>query len=79
MTFGLGCTKKLTSLLHWIQDCFCTNDDSDHTLFNNQVLAEVQSYAHIRKPNMNLVNTDTNAKAKDPGKFKDEYLWHEWE
>ena len=29
ITFGLGHTKKLTSLMHWVQDCFHTNDKLD--------------------------------------------------
>ena len=29
ITFGLGHTKKLTGLMHWVQDCFCTNDQPD--------------------------------------------------
>lgn len=77
MTFGLGRTKKLTGLMHWIQDCFRTDDVPDHTLFDDVALAEAQSRAHIRKSDLDLV--DTNAKAADPGKFKDERKWHEWE
>lgn len=77
MTFGLGRTKKLIGLIHWIQDCFRTNDAPDHTAFDEQALAEAQSRAHVRKSDIDLV--DTNAKAADPGKFKDERKWHEWE
>jgi hypothetical protein len=76
MTFGLGRTKKLTGLMHWIQDYFCTAEDPDHTMFNNQALTEAQSRAHIRKSDLDLV--DTNTKAADPGKFKDERKWPEW-
>jgi hypothetical protein len=77
ITFGLGRVKKLTGLLHWIQDCFRTDDTPDHTLFDDDALAEAQSRAHVRKSDLELV--DTNAKAADPGKFKDERKWHEWE
>jgi hypothetical protein len=45
MTFGLGCTKKLTGLMHWIQDCFCCNNDPHHTAFDEDALAEAQSCA----------------------------------
>jgi hypothetical protein len=47
MTFGLGRTKKLTGLMHWIQDCFRCNDDPDHTVFDEDALAEAQSRAQI--------------------------------
>jgi hypothetical protein len=77
ITFGLGRTKKLTDLLHWIQDCFRTNDNPNHLNFTEQALAEALSRAHIRKSDLDLV--DTNAKAADPGKFKDERKWPEWE
>jgi hypothetical protein len=68
MTFGLGCTKKLTGLMHWIQDCFRCNDDPDHTIFDEDALAEEQSRAQIRKSDLELA--DTNIKAADPGKFR---------
>jgi hypothetical protein len=77
MTFGLGRTKKLIGMMHWVQDCFRTDDNPDHIAFNDQALAEAQSRAHVRKSDIDLV--DTNAKAADPGKFKDERKWHEWE
>jgi hypothetical protein len=70
MTFGLGRTKKLTALMHWIQDCFRCNDDPNHTVFDEDTLAEAQSHAQIHKSDLELV--DTNTKAANPGKFKDE-------
>ena len=70
ITFGLGCTKKLTGLMHWVQDCFRTDDYPDYTTFNDQQLTEAQSHALIRKADIDLV--DTNTKAADPGKFKEE-------
>jgi hypothetical protein len=76
MTFGLGRTKKLTVLMHWIQDCFRCNDDPDHTVFDKDTLAEAQSCAQIHKSDLELVNMNT--KAADPGKFKDERKWPEW-
>ena len=45
ITFGLGHTKKLTGLMHWVQDCFCTNDQPDYLTFNDKQLAEAQSHA----------------------------------
>jgi hypothetical protein len=77
MTFGLVRTKKLIGLMHWIQDCFRTDDDPNHTTFDEQALAEAQSRAHVRKSDIDLV--DTNAKAANPGKFKDKLKWHKWE
>jgi hypothetical protein len=77
ITFGLGRTKKLTGVMHWIQDCHRTSDVLDHNNFNEQVLAEAQSRALVRKSDIDLV--DTNTKAADPGKFKDERKWPEWE
>ena len=77
MIFGLGRTKKLVGLMHWIQDCFRTNDNPDLMAFNEQELTDAQSRAQVRKSDIELV--DTNSKAADPGKFKDERKWHEWE
>jgi hypothetical protein len=62
--------------MHWVQDCFRASDTPDHNAFNNEVLAEAQSRALVRKSDIDLV--DTNAKAADPGKFKDERKWPEW-
>jgi hypothetical protein len=75
--FGLGRTKKLTGVMHWIQDCHHTSDVPDHNNFNEQALAEAQSCALVCKPDIDLV--DTNTKAADPRKFKDECKWPEWE
>ena len=76
ITFSLGCTKKLTSLMHWVQDCFCTNDEPDYLTFNDKQLAEAQSHALVWKADLDLV--DTNTKAADPSKFKEECKWPEW-
>jgi hypothetical protein len=40
--FRLGCIKKLTGVMHWIQNCHCTNDAPDHNNFNEEALAELQ-------------------------------------
>ena len=76
ITFGLSCTKKLTGLMHWVQDCFCTDDYPDYLTFNDKQLAEAQSCALICKADIDLV--DTNTKMADPGKFKEECKWLEW-
>ena len=75
IVFGLGRTKKLTGLMHWVQDCFHTDDHPDYTTFNDEQLAEAQSRALVCKANIDLV--DTNTKVADPGKFKDECKWPE--
>jgi hypothetical protein len=75
--FGLGRTKKLTGVMHWIQDCHRTSDIPDHNNFNEQALVEVQIHALVHKLDIDLV--DTNTKVADPGKFKDECKWPEWE
>ena len=63
-------------LMHWIQDCSHASDDPDSVTFDEEALAEAQSHALVHKSDINLVNT--NSKAADPGKFKDEHKWPEW-
>jgi hypothetical protein len=77
IVFGLGRTKKLTGVMHWVQDRFRANDVPDHADFNEPALYEALSLAQIRKSDIDLV--DTNTKAANPGKFKDERKWPEWE
>ena len=76
ITFGLSRTKKLTSFMHWVLDCFCTNNEPDYLTFNDEQLAEAQSHALVCKADLDLV--DTNTKVADPGKFKEECKWPEW-
>jgi len=66
--FGLGRTKELIGIMHWIQDCYRASDIPDHNDFNEQALAEAQSRALIRKSDVELV--DTNTKAADPKKVQ---------
>ena len=73
ITFGLGHIKRLTGLIHWVQDCFHANDDPNHVTFNKEALAKAQSCALVCKSDIDLVNMNT--KAADPGKFKDERKW----
>ncbi len=77
IVFGLGRTKKLTGVMHWIQDCFRASDVPNHLNFNEAVLYQALSLAQVRKSDIDLVST--NSKAADPGKFKDERKWPEWE
>jgi hypothetical protein len=75
--FGIGRTKKLTGAMHWVQDCYRANDIPNHEDFTLEVLLEALSLAQIRKSDLELVVTNT--KVADPGKFKDERKWPEWE
>jgi hypothetical protein len=77
IVFGLGRTKKLTGVMHWVQDCYRADDAPDHGNFTMAALYEALSLAQIRKSDIELVTTNT--KAADPGKFKDERKWPEWE
>ncbi len=77
IVFGLGRLKKLVGVMHWVQDCFRTSDVPSHENFNEGALYEALSMAQVRKSDVDLVTT--NSKAADPGKFKDERKWPEWE
>lgn len=77
IVFGLGRTKKMVGVMHWVQDCFRASDIPNHEHFDEDVLFEALSLAQIRKSDVELVTTNT--KAVDPGKFKDERKWPEWE
>ncbi len=63
--------------MHWVQDCYRASDIPNHEHFDEEVLFEALSMAQIRRSDMELVAT--NSKAADPGKFKDERKWPEWE
>jgi hypothetical protein len=77
IVFGLAMTKKLASVMHWVQDRFRANDVPNHADFNEPALYEALSLAQIRKSDIDLVNTNT--KAANPSNFKDESKWPEWE
>ena len=77
IVFGLGRTKKLIGAMHWVQDCYRSNDPPESVAFNEQALYEALSLSQVRKADIDLVAT--NAKAVEPGKFKDERKWPEWE
>ena len=76
ITFSLGHTKKLTGLMHWVQDCFCINNQPGYLTFNDEQLAGAQSHALVCKADLDLVATNT--KVADPSKFKEECKWPEW-
>jgi hypothetical protein len=77
IVFGLGCTKKLIGTMHWVQDCYRSNDPPERVAFNEQALFEALSLSQVRKADIDLVAT--NAKAVEPGRFKDECKWPQWE
>jgi hypothetical protein len=77
IVFGLGRTKKLVGVMHWVHDCYRASDVPNHEHFDEETLFEALSMAQIRKLDMELVAT--NSKAADPGKFNDERKWPEWE
>ena len=78
IVFGLlGRTKKLTGVMHWVQNCHRASDIPNHENFDEESMYEALSLAQIRKSDIELVTT--NSKAADPGKFKDERKWPEWE
>ncbi|KAI2506383.1 hypothetical protein MHU86_8009 [Fragilaria crotonensis] len=77
IVFGLGRTKKLVGAMHWVQDCYRSNDQPEQVPFDEQALFGALSLSQVRKSDVELVAT--NAKAVDPGKFKDERKWPEWE
>ena len=63
--------------MHWVQDCFRASDVPDHNNFDEAALYQALSLALVWKSDIELVTT--NSKAADPGKFKDERKWPEWE
>ena len=77
IVFGLGRIKKLIGVMHWIQDCYRTSDIPDHREFDDEALARATRRALIRQVEKDLV--ETNAKAANPGKFKSETKWPEWQ
>ena len=63
--------------MHWVQDCHRGSEIPNHENFDEETMYEALSLAQIRKSDIELVTT--NSKAADPGKFKDERKWPEWE
>jgi hypothetical protein len=49
IVFGLGRTKKLTGVMHWVQDRFRANNAPEHNDFNEPALFEALSLTQIRK------------------------------
>jgi hypothetical protein len=81
--FGICRIKYLIGLVHWVQDFARINGTPDMTVFNGNPVAfrtELDLAYHradVRKVESD--QADTVSKAADPGKFKDERKWAEWE
>ena len=80
--FGLRCIKVLIGVMHWVQDqdrCYrnaSTGNMADANKFREVIDISIQRAA-LQKVEDNQV--DMIRKAADPGKFKDERKWPDWE
>ena len=80
--FGMRRIKWLISMMHWAQDHQQCSEDPDlddianTDEFKEALLVSAQR-ASLRKTDAEQV--DTISKAVDPGKFKDEKKWPDWE
>ena len=80
--FGLRRTRYLIGLIHWVQDYQRIGEEptivgiQDAAQFR-AALDEAYERADVRK--VEKEQSDTVSKAADPGKFKDERKWPEWE
>ena len=80
--FGMRRIKWLISMMHWTQDHQQCSEDPDLNDIANadefkQALLVSAQRASLRKTDAEQV--DTISKAADPGKFKDEKKWPDWE
>ena len=80
--FGLRRIRYMIGLIHWVQDFGRTGEEASLNGINNAaqfkaVLDEASQRADVRK--IEKDQSDTVSKAADPGKFKDERKWPEWE
>jgi hypothetical protein len=81
--FGVRRIKHLLGLIHWVQDFQRVGEDpslqafgEDQEMFKDE-LSIAYYRAEVRKVEKD--QSDTVSKAADPGKFKDERKWPEWE
>ena len=80
--FGLRHIKLLIGVMHWVQDQDCcyrnasTGDIADSNEFREIIDISIQRAA-LQKVEYDQV--DMISKAADPGKFKDERKWPDWE
>ena len=80
--FGVRRTKYLIGMVHWVQDFARVSEIPNLDVFADNVafrlaLDEAFDRADVRR--IEKDQSDTVSKAADPGKFKDERKWPEWE
>ncbi|KAI2491295.1 hypothetical protein MHU86_23277 [Fragilaria crotonensis] len=80
--FGLKRTRYLIGLIHWVQDFARVGEtpslDGIEDAVQFKAVLDIASYrADVRK--VEKEQSDTVSKAADPGKFKNERKWPEWE
>ena len=80
--FGLRKTRYLIGLTHWVQDFARVGEEPtlhgiDNALQFRTALDDATTRADVRRVEKD--QSDTVSKAADPGKFKDECKWPEWE
>ena len=82
INFGMRRIKRLIAMMHWCQDHQRCSEEPDIAGFANadafnEALQVSAQRALLRKNDSDQV--DTISKAADPGKFKDEKKWPDWE
>jgi hypothetical protein len=80
--FGLKRTRHLIGLIHWVQDFARVGEtpslDGIEDAVSFRAVLDIASYrADVRRVEKD--QSDTVSKAADPGKFKNERKWPEWE
>ena len=80
--FGLRRIRYMIGLIHWVQDFGRVGEEPTLEGVENAeqfktMLDEAYQRADVRK--IEKDQSDTVSKAADPGKFKDERKWPEWE
>ena len=81
--FGVRRIRYLIGMIHWVQDFARINktpsldDFAGNPVAFRSALDEASTRADVRKVEKD--QSDTVSKAADPGKFKDERKWPEWE
>ena len=82
INFGMRRIKWLIAMMHWCQVYQCCSKEPDIADFSNadafkEALQVSTQRALLRKNDSHQV--DMISKAADPGKFKDEKKWTDWE
>ena len=81
INFGMRRTKRLITMMHWVQDFFhCSRQPTIDNFVTaddfKQALSTAAQCASLRKVDTDQV--DMISKAAGPGKLKDERKWPEW-